>query len=120
MGLFSFLYYVLKSIQSFLMESWRVFFWNTRVLYSSETMMMVTPFLFGFLILWRWCGPDEQGTSIAHRGINDNMEYPDIVDESTYGGGGNFAGRKFKNPGAVELEQMRLNALKRTDNKKDR
>jgi hypothetical protein len=84
------------------MSTWRVFFYNTRVLYSSETVMMVTPPLIFALLLWRFFGPEEQGTSVAHRGICDNMEHPDIVDHTTYGGGGNFAGRRITNPGAQQ------------------
>jgi len=97
MGLFSFIWSIFVFLQSILIHIWETFFYNTRVLYSSETVMMATPILFVLLLLWRFLGPDDQVGSIAMQGLDDHMERPGLVTEETYGGGGNtITGRRFR------------------------
>ena len=90
--LFVFIWNILAALQGMLVAVWQVFFFNARVLYSSETVMMATPLLILLLVAWRMFGPAEQTASIAMQGYDQN-EPPTMVNERTYGGGGNFSGR---------------------------
>ena len=89
----NFVYDAITALHVMLVAMWRVFFFNTRMLYSSETVMMATPVLFAMLIAWRIYGPNEQTESIAMQGYN-KIEPHTLVDETTYAGGGNYTTRK--------------------------
>jgi hypothetical protein len=80
-----------STCQGYLVSVWEVFFFNTRVLYSSDTVMMATPLLFVLLVAWRIFGPDDQTNSIAMQGYEANEPHT-LVNDRTYAGGGNYSG----------------------------
>ncbi len=104
MGLFGLLWSVFETLQMVLSKMWYNFFYNTRWLYSSDAITLATPFLILALVLFRVFGPADQGSGIGKRGIAENMDRAELVNERTYAGGGNFSGPPMRRPAAPERD----------------
>ena len=77
------------------MDAWRIFFWYTRGIYSSDFLSMISPFLIFLLVMWRVFGPAEQGSGLGHSKTRaGEIDRQPLVDETTYGGGGTTAPRR--------------------------